>query len=100
MTREQQINKASIANSNSLSEAISFARGARWADEHTVNVWHKTSEEPNENSEILIQWNIERNSGYESYYTGSIENWDRFIGNYGVLRWAYVSDLLQKGGEQ
>lgn len=100
MTREEQINKASIANSNSISEAISFARGARWADEHPVDVWHDASEEPKDNFEILVQWNIKGNSGYESYYTCCIENWDRFIGGYGVSRWAYISDIVPKGGEQ
>lgn len=98
MTREQQINKASIANSDSISEALSFARGARWADEHPVDVWHDASVRPKDNYEILVQWNIKGNSGYESYYTCSIENWDRFVERHGVFHWAYVNDLLQKGG--
>ena len=77
---------------------IGFRSGALWADKHPnlESRWHKASEEPNENSEILIQWNIERNSGYESYYTGSIENWERFIEKYGVSRWAYIDDILPK----
>lgn len=48
MTREKQINKAAFANSNSLSEAICFARGARWADEHPVDVRHDASDMPEE----------------------------------------------------
>lgn len=100
MTREQQINKASIANSNSLSEAISFARGARWADEHPVGVWHYARVRPKDNSEILIKWNIKGNSGYESYYTSTIENWEKFLEKYGVSRCAYISDIVPEGGEQ
>lgn len=98
MTREQQINKAAFANSNNLSEVISFVRGVRWADEHPniESLWHDASEEPKDNSEILVQWNIKGNSGYESYYTSTIENWERFIEKYGVSKWAYIDDLLPK----
>ena len=48
MTREQQIKKAATVNSNRLSEAISFTRGAQWADEHPnlESLWHDASEEP------------------------------------------------------
>lgn len=73
-----------------------FISGAIWADNNPVNVWHDANVRPNENSEILIQWNIERNSGYESYYTDSIENWDRFVERHGVSRWAYIDNLLPK----
>ena len=64
--------------------------------EYIINVWHDASVRPKDNSEILVQWNIKGNSGYESYYTCCIENWDRFIGGYGVSRWAYIDDLLSK----
>lgn len=77
-----------------------FINGAKWADEHPVDVWHDASERPKDNSEILVQWNIKGNSGYESYYTCCIENWDRFIGGYGVSRWAYISDIVSEGGAQ
>ena len=68
--------------------------------EYIINVWHDASVRPKDNSEILVQWNIKGNSGYESYYTCCIENWDRFIGGYGVSRWAYISDIVPEGGEQ
>lgn len=79
MTREEEILKAardyvSGVTLSSPSDVIHFDNGAKWADAHPVNVWHDASEEPEDNSEILIQWNIERNSGYESYYTRSIDN--------------------------
>lgn len=101
MTREQQINKAAFANSNNLSEVISFVRGARWADKHPnlASLWHEASEEPNGNSEILIKWNVKGQSGYESYYTSTIENWMTFIEKYGVSKWAYIENLLQSNSE-
>ena len=66
------------------------------AEPNLENLWHDASEKPKDDSGILVQWNIKGNSGYESYYTCCIENWDRFIGGYGVSRWAYISDIVPK----
>ena len=33
-----------------------FEKGAEWADEHPINVWHDASEVPNENTSIVILW--------------------------------------------
>ena len=78
-----------------------FEKGAMFADKNPdlSSLWHDASEEPKENSVILVQWNIKGNSGYEFYYADSI-NWDRFVEIYGVSIWAYISDLLPKGGEK
>lgn len=78
--------------------SIGFFYGALWADKHPnlASLWHDASERPKDNCEILIQWNIKGNSGYESYYTSTIENWTTFIEKYGVSRWAYIDDLLPK----
>lgn len=78
-----------------------FEKGAMFADKNPdlSSLWHDVSEEPKENSVILVQWNIKGNSGYEFYYADSI-NWDRFVEIYGVSIWAYISDLLPKGGEK
>lgn len=78
--------------------SIGFFYGALWADKHPnfESLWHDASERPKENSEILIQWNIKGNSGFESYHTSAIGDWAVFIEKYGVSRWAYISDLLPK----
>ena len=78
-----------------------FEKGAMFADKNPnlSSLWHDASEEPKENSVILVQWNIKGNSGYEFYYADSI-NWDRFVEIYGVSIWAYISDLLPKGGKK
>lgn len=100
---EQASEAAKIYSEDEYNRSVfenGFINGAKWADEHPVDVWHDASERPKDNSEILVQWNIKGNSGYESYYTCCIENWDRFIGGYGVSRWAYISDIVPKGGAQ
>ena len=77
---------------------IGYINGLRDADTepNLENLWHDASIRPKENSEILVNWNIKDHSGYESYHTRAIENWDRFIEGYGVSKWAYIDDLLPK----
>ena len=115
MTREEEIKCASKDYVNYLLDKQeyhnedyteddirqAFVKGAIFADNNPdlSSLWHDASEEPKENSVILVQWNIKGNSGYEFYYADSI-NWDRFVEIYGVSIWAYISDLLPKGGER
>ena len=77
---------------------VGLVDGLKIADEHPnlESLWHYARVRPKENSEILIKWNIKGNSGYESYHTSTIENWERFLEKYGVSIWAYIDDLLPK----
>lgn len=116
MTREEEINYASkdyvnyildkqeYHNEDYTEDDIrqAFEKGAMFADNNPdlLSLWHDASIRPKDNSEILVNWNIKGHSGYESGYTCSIENWDRFIERYGVSKWAYISDLLPKGGRK
>ena len=74
---------------------------APWADEHPANVWHEASEEPIDNSQILYQdrlgvcWTASRQERFEYDW-----DWERFAFAHQMLRWAYISDLLPKGGEK
>lgn len=97
MTREQQIKRAATANSNSLSKAISFVRGAQWADEHPniENLWHNASEEPRYEEFLLAEesseFNVYKLSGQEDN-----NSWELLVSAMGIIRWAYISDLLPK----
>ena len=61
------------------------------AEPDTTNIWHDASDIPNDDSLII----------YESVYGDILlkrsTNRDSVMAN--VLRWAYVNDLLPKGGE-
>lgn len=105
MTRKEEIcdvtkEQFTYVKDENLKSALRFAfiDGAQWADEHPnlESLWYDVSVRPKDNSEILVNWNIKDHSGYESYYTCAIENWDRFIEGYGVSKWAYIEDLLPK----
>lgn len=77
-----------------------FIAGAIWADKHPKNVWHDASEEPQgANYEILcvdilnmyFVWSGVKDSLFHT-------KWEELRGV--VKMWAYISDLLPKGGEK
>lgn len=79
-----------------------FIAGAIWADNNPVNVWHDASEEPTDNSgQIVFQnksgvcWFVSRLERYVYDW-----NWQRFADAHQIVRWAYIKDLMPKGGEE
>ena len=61
-------------------------------------VFHSITEEPDRTKDILID------SYTVGYYVPttisfSDEKWNHCISNYAIKRWAYIKDLLPKGGE-
>ena len=61
-------------------------------------VFHSVTEEPDRTKDILID------SYTVGYYVPttisfSDEKWSHCISNYAIKRWAYIDDLLPKGGE-
>lgn len=73
--------------------------GANWADEHPnlESLWHDASEEPKEDMDILF---ISKN-GYV-HKASKIDNclYGWLKDNKDIKKWAYISDLLPKGGEK
>ena len=95
MTREELILSAtreynSGVTLSSPSNIIHFEAGAKWADEHPINVWHDGT--PCE------QYDPERYLYYDrcNNLIPEIYNF-RKHGNY---RWAYINDPLPKGDEK
>ena len=115
MTREEEIRNAidtiipikSSENGRTYEQALmatGFEAGVSWADNHPVNVWHYSSEEPKEHSKIVIidtkgeWWNIDYASDdFEGY---GLYGWAFCIAHYNLKIWAYIDDLLPKGGEK
>ena len=106
MTREEEIKKAAQAyisgDTLSIQYLMHFENGAGWADEHPnlERLWHDASEEPpGYNYEILCVDILDMNfvcSGVIDLLSNT--NWDERRGV--VKMWAYISDLLPKGGER
>lgn len=111
MTREEEIIKASReyamnkSNENNtwfvdykdIEEA--FVEGAEFADNHHVNVWHDATEKPRTKEWLLVQF---EEDDYDTLYfiILSIDMWCDCCKNFHVIQWAYISDLLPKGGEK
>ena len=86
-----------------------FISGAIWADNNppqdVVNLndlWHDAIEEPQGEYEIICQdtlgnvWLTDRRAVTKYYETG----WEERAIRECIARWAYVSDLLPKGGKR
>lgn len=111
MTREEEIERASVHHlyqydySYEEGEHLDFyikgfTEGAKWADEHPNNVWHNASEEPQGKYYALSQ----RRDGTTDFIDyGCVENyycgWKFYIKEENIVSWAYIKDLLPKGGD-
>lgn len=113
MTREEQIQEAKDKafpipkegrSYESAWAAGGFEMGTHWADEHPnlESLWHDVTEEPHDGSHILMQYNYEGDKELKSFHIKYDEyiNWQKLIKICGISQWAYISDLLPKGGEQ
>ena len=113
MTREEEIKKAAQAyisgDTLSIQYLMHFENGAGWADEHPnlERLWHDASEEQ--------QYKNKRILGYSEYfdyffvdlpsylmilYGGQNDDLETVVLRKKISKWAYISDLLPKGGEQ
>ena len=114
MTREEEIKQAARAYISgdilsSPSILIHFANGAGWSDLHPnlERLWHDASEEP--------QYKNKRILAYSEYFDrffvdfpsylmikdgGQFKNWETVVLRNKISKWAYISDLSPKGGEQ
>ena len=60
-------------------------------------LWHDASEEP-KRDEYLLGEDYE---GFSIYmWCGQEDSWNLFVSITTLCRWAYISDLLPKGGEK
>ena len=121
MTREEEIKQAAEAYASQMcnlcldkyclkmgltcpnihESVIAFTDGSEWADEHLnlKNLWHDSSEEPRYEEFLLAEesneFNVYKLSGQEDN-----NSWELLVSAMGIIRWAYVKDLLPKGGEK
>ena len=104
MTREEKIEeayKAYMDNGGMFQSNLWFAfkAGAERADTHPnlESILHDASEVPQENEYVLIQYD---ENDYDVTLTQSTDEWDTWCGTCKIIRWAYIDDLIPKGGEK
>lgn len=79
-----------------------FIKGAEWADNHPINVWHNVSEEPLKGRVFLAELGASA-YGFQTFVSvgNNIEfNWNEWVKEIRLLRWAYIDDLLLKGNKE
>ena len=60
-------------------------------------VWHESKEEPKKGEWILGEY---QGGIYQTYLCGYVDcEWSSYAKVFSLIRWAYVNDLLSKGGE-
>lgn len=75
--------------------AEAFECGADW---RINSVWHDVSEEPQ--GHIIVERELfEGKYAYDCWKQDSCDNWEADVIYFGVVRWAYISDLLPDGKE-
>lgn len=111
MTRDEEILKAARAyvsgdTLSSPSILIHFENGAGWADDNppqdVVNlndVWHDANDKPHPKEWLLVQFGEDDYKAL-SLYGLYIDMWRDWCKIFHAIRWAYISDLLPKGGEK
>ena len=79
--------------------ATGFEKGIRWADEHPINMWHDTNEEPRLNQWFLAQIG---DNAFDTFVMemDKNEDWKEWSNGINIKRWAYIRDLLPKGGKK
>lgn len=110
MTREEEIAAAFYDYSDALKLSTfgdfeyidiqgAFEKGAEWADEHPINMWHDTNEEPRLNQWFLAQIG---DNAFDTFVMemDKNEDWKEWSNGVNIKRWAYIKDLLPKGGEK
>lgn len=112
MTREEKLQQAADnfseahkyeENLDFLSLRMAFEEGVAWADRNPdfSSLWHDASEEPKGTYIVLCdgldnrQWVVDY-----LHIDMSYANWQDYADAISVIRWAYITDLLPKGGGQ
>lgn len=76
-----------------------FEEGVKWADEHPINMWNDTNEEPRLNQWFLAQIG---DNAFDTFVMemDKNEDWKEWSNGINIKSWAYISDLLPKGDEK
>ena len=87
-----------------ISIRVAYKEGAAWADKHPdiSALWHPASEEPIVNSTQIVYQDKSGLCWFASNQERYAYDWDwaRMAAAFQMTRWAYITDLLPKGGEE
>lgn len=75
-----------------------FIEGATWADKNIYlsSIWNDTSIMPSDNKGIIY---LTKNGKIGMIKAIKSNNWDWYVTDkYSIIKWAYIGDLIPKGG--
>ena len=75
-----------------------FIEGAKWADNNIClsSIWNDTNILPSDNKGIIY---LTKNGKMGVLNSIKSNNWDWYVaGKYSIIKWAYIGDLIPKGG--
>ena len=107
MTRKERILQAArdyvgSVTFSSHSDVIHFENGAKWADEHPnlESLWHDACEEPQGEYKIICQDEFEHVwlTDWKEVVKQHASGWEEYVACECIVYWAYVSDIMPKGG--
>ena len=88
----------SVTNDIDLVEKA-FIEGAKWADNNIYlsSIWNDINIVPSDNKGIIY---LTKNGKIGVIKAIKSNNWDWYVADkYSIVKWAYIDDLLPKGGE-
>ena len=104
MTREEEIrNEALRCYPEDIICFDAFMYGAEFADNRpdTSSLWHDAYEIPQKQRNLLL---IDKRGGaWTCDFCDRLDKpdgWEKYVKKESLIRWAYVDDLLPKGGEK
>ena len=101
MTREKQIiTEAKKHYYDDINCFNAFWHGVEWAELHPADVWHDAKEKPRAKEWILVQFEEDEYETLALSESGVNTWFNAWVDEYRAIRWAYITDLLPKGGEQ
>ena len=103
MNREEEIiSEAKKYYCDDINCHNAFLHGVEWADEHPVDVWHDASEEPNGNNWEILCVDVYNGCWVDSRVNALLlhNKWNEYVDIEQVKMWAYVNNLLPKGGKE
>lgn len=99
MTREEMIEIAALRiYPDDQAARLVFMAGAMFADSHPINVWHDANTMPSDSKSIIY---LTKNGKFGVISQVHSNKWDWYVAvKYSIIKWAYVDDLLPKGGDK
>ena len=86
-----------------VDKSIAFKEGAKWAiNEFLKDLWHPNTEEPDKSKSDIITLGFD-NDAYLQFKESILwneESWRHSISRCQIIKWAYLSDILPKEGDE